>query len=535
MLLPETARGRLTLGGILALAFAVRAFNLTGLFPILVDESIYLRWAEIIQHQGQWFISLLDGKPPLQYWLIAMTRFVSDGDPLFWGRFLSVLAGLGSTVGVFAVARRLQPGALDDRAGLAAAALYACFPWALLYDRLAYTEAWTNLFGVGLALASLLAFESERRAWRGAVIAGLVFGLGLLTKQTVLLFGLTPLAAAWFFARRQKPSWIARLAVIYAIAFVFLLVDRVATPEAPMLSTHDSVLHHTGFFAGVDELKADPLVAARSNFPKLLGYIGTYITWPLALTALASAVWLARSGSFAPWLLLAASLIPATVEAFVLELMFPTRYPFPHFWPWLAVAAAGVVAAWRRLPDRLPAAGARKAVAAVAALLLLGPVVYQAGAMLGSPLTGLHASDAEGFLGDHPHVGYGIREAVDFLKAQAAQGGFVVLTTPNWGPPGDAIFPYLNQRYGIRVYDAWWMQLSEDHPILPPGEAAVLRSQYERLEAGKVDFRRIPRVFYVCDTHYMPPPAVQQRQPGAQRVASFPKLNGHSIDVYRLK
>jgi len=37
------------------------------MFPILVDESIYLRWAEIIDHQGQWFISLLDGKQPLQY------------------------------------------------------------------------------------------------------------------------------------------------------------------------------------------------------------------------------------------------------------------------------------------------------------------------------------------------------------------------------------------------------------------------------------------------------------------------------------
>jgi len=536
VLLPKTSSGRLALGAILLVAFALRAYNLTGMFPVLVDESIYLRWAEIIHHQGQWFVSLLDGKPPLQYWLLALTRFLGgDGAPLFWGRFLAVLAGLGSTVGVFAVARRLQPGGTDDKTGLVAAGLYALFPWALLYDRLAYTEAWTNFFGIALTLAALLAFERDRGSWKGEILAGLVFGLGLFTKQTVILFGLVPLAAAWFFARKHKRNWMLRLAVVYALALLFVGINRVATPEAPMLETHDSVLHHTGFFASPDDLKEDPLVAARSNFPKLVSYIGTYLTWPLALAALASAAWLFRAGSFAPWLLVAASLVPAVVEAFLLELMFPTRYPFPHFWPWLAVAAAGMVAAWRKLPERFPSEGTHKALAAVAAVVLLGPVAFRAGSMLAAPREGLHVSDVEGFLGDHPHVGYGIREAVEFLEAQATQGPFVVLTTPNWGPPGDAIFPYLNEKRGIRVYDAWWMQLSPDHPILPPGEAAVLRSQYERIEAGKVDFRRVPRVFYVADTHYMPPPAVQARQPNAQRVASFPKRNGHAIDVYQLK
>ena len=72
--MPESRTGRRTLLGILVLGFALRAFKLTSLFPILVDESIYLRWAEIIDHQGQWFISLLDGKQPLQPWILALQR-----------------------------------------------------------------------------------------------------------------------------------------------------------------------------------------------------------------------------------------------------------------------------------------------------------------------------------------------------------------------------------------------------------------------------------------------------------------------------
>ncbi|MBI1355210.1 MAG: hypothetical protein GC160_12755 [Acidobacteria bacterium] len=530
-LLPVEAGARWTLFGLLAVALGLRTVNLTGMFPILVDEAIYLRWAEIIQHQGQWFISLLDGKPPLSYWFLALARFVSGADPLLQGRLISALAGTAATFGIFQVGRRIAEPESSERAGLAAAGLYAVFPWALLYDRLAYTEAWVNLFGVAIAWTSLLCFEQIGRNWSREVPPGLALGLGLFTKQTAILFGLVPLAAAYFYGRGGSRSWIVRAAVIYAIAALFLAANFILTPEAPTLATHDAVLHHTGFFANPQELMADPFVAARSNFPKLLSYIGTYVTWPAALAALASAVWLARRRSFAPWLLLAGALVPVTAEAFLLELMFPSRYPFPHFWPWLAVAAVGVTAA----ADELAPAGKKALAWAGLLALVAAPLLWRDARMLGEPEQGLHASDAEGFLGDHAHVGYGIAEAIDFLRNEARSGPYVLLTDPIWGPPADAIFPYLNQRYGIRVFEAWWTQLSPNHSILPQGEAEVLRSHYERVSAGSVDFRQVPRVFYVTDTHYYPREAVLIRQPNAQLVASFPKRNGHSIDVYRLK
>jgi len=524
-LLPEAANQRLILGGILILAALLRTFQLTTLFPILVDEAIYLRWAEIIQHQGQWFISLLDGKPPLSYWFLAVGRFFSDGDPLFQGRLFAVLAGLLSTFGIFQVARRIAPRPEAESAGLLAAGLYAIFSWALLYDRLAYTEAWVNLFGIAIAWTSLVCFEKAGRNWSRELGPGLALGLGLFTKQTAILFGLVPLAAAFYFGRGQSRHWMVRAAAIYAIAAVFLAANFILTPEAPTLETHDAVLHHTGFFADPAELMADPFVAARSNFPKLLSYIGTYVTWPLALAALASAVWLARAGSFAPWLFVAGALVPVVAEAFLLELMFPSRYPFPHFWPWLAVAAAGVATF----------ANKRTAVLAGAVAVLAAPMLWRDARMLTEPEQGLHASDAEGFLGDHAHVGYGIAEAVDYLRQEARSGPFLLLTDPIWGPPADALFPFLNQRDGIRVFEAWWTQLSPTHPILPQGEAEVLRSHYERVSAGNVDFRQIPRVFYVTDTHYYSREAVRVRQPNAQLAATFPKRNGHSIDIYRLK
>jgi hypothetical protein len=97
------------------------------------------------------------------------------------------------------------------------------------------------------------------------------------------------------------------------------------------------------------------------------------------------------------------------------------------------------------------------------------------------------------------------------------------------------MFAYLNERRGIRVYEAWWTQLSGDHLILPPGEAQVLKSHYERVVGGTVDFSNVSRIFYVTDTNFYPRAAIQLRQPGAQLVATFPKTGGQSVDVYRLK
>ena len=157
------APARWALAGILCAAFGLRIYNLESI-PIAGDESGYLRWAEIVVHQKQWFISLLDGKQPLGEWLHALAWLVWTEDPLFGGRVVSVVAGVLSTLGIFAVGRRLA----GDEAALAAGFLYAVFPYALLYDRLAYTESLVNLAGVAVVYTSIACFGDPSEIGRAS-------------------------------------------------------------------------------------------------------------------------------------------------------------------------------------------------------------------------------------------------------------------------------------------------------------------------------------------------------------------------------
>ena len=140
------------------------------------------------------------------------------------------------------------------------------------------------------------------------------------------------------------------------------------------------------------------------------------------------------------------------------------------------------------------------------------------------------------FLGSGPSAGFGIRETVEYLRAEARQGPLTVFTDAIWGSPADAMFVYLNERHGIRVYEAWWTTLGPDYPLLPAAPVEILKSHYERVPAGLLDPAKLERVYYVTETAYNSPAAVQLRAPGARPVASFPKPNGrNSLDVYRLR
>ena len=528
------SREKLVLAAILALGLALRVFRLMENFPIVGDESIYLRWAEIIDHQGQWFISLLDGKQPLPFWLLALQRFAWDGDPLLAARLLSVAAGLLATVGIYAIGKRLG----GESAGLTGALLYAALPWAIMYDRLAFVESLVNLAGVTIVYTAIRCFQREGDAssgWREVAFAGLAVGLGFFTKSTALLFAFFPLLAAFWWRPDPWKVLLRKLALLYAIAAIFPLVSWLGEPDVPTYETTNMVLHQSYFFAKPEDLLANPFAVAVVNVPLFFDYVSSYLTWPAFSAALAALVYLSYKREWVAWLLFSVTLLPLLVQIFILKQMFPTRYPFPHIWPLLLLAGMGIQRLFDDLKQRRQTRRAAQLTAG-ALMLALAPMLVQSVAIVRDPKASLSPHDSGYFLGTYAHAGFGVREAIGFLIAESQRGPFVLLTDPIWSVPADAMFPYLNFKYGIRVYEAWWTQLSGTYAIFPHGSVDLLKSQYERVKAGKLDLTKLERVYYITDTNYYTDPAVKVRQPDAQLVQSFLKPDGqHAINVYRLK
>jgi hypothetical protein len=508
----------ITLTAVLLLALSLRVWRILTLFPILVDESIYLRWAEIIEHQGQWFVSLLDAKQPLSYWLYALLRIVlPDVDPLLSARCVSAVAGTVSCALLFAIGRRMAGAG----AGLAAALFYAVLPYGVFYDHLAYTDALVNCFAMAVTLASLICFAEDPPKKSKAVIAGAILGLGLFTKTSLLPFVLVPLLLAAPAARRDAARTIRALALLFAVAAVPPLLSYFFVPEAPTFAVNDLVLHHTSFFTPFAVLLHDPLINVPRNSALLLDYLARYATAAFAIASLAALLYLAWIRHRLAALVAVASLLPFALQALMLA-YFPSRYAFPHVWPLLLATAVAL--------SRI-ASSARRMILGAAVLCV--PLLLGTRELLSPPHTRLNFIDHAEFLSSGPFSGYGIREAVAYLKKS---GPMVLLTDPIWGTPADAFYPYLNHRHDIRVYDAWWTQLSDREPLLPRGRREVMKSQYERVSAGFVDFDRISRVFYVTDTNYHTPADVLLRAPRAKPVVRFVKPNGiDSIDVYRLR
>ena len=512
-------------------AASVRLLGITSDFPVLTDEAIYMRWAEIIEHQSQWFIALLDGKQPLSYWLYALLRFAGV-DSLLGIRGLSAVAGGLTALLVYAIGKRIAGPA----AGLVGALCWTVFPWSMVYDRLALAEALVNLAGASIVYTTLLAFAGERMHWKRTALAAATVGLAFLLKSTTLLFLLSPILLGLWLAPRPLGALFQRWAVIFAAVPLVYLFLQATIPDAPLPETHNVVLHHTSRITSAAELASDPFVNARKNFPLLSADLIHYFPLPAALLMLGSFLYLAVKRSIAALIVVCISIVPIAVQLLVTP-AFETRFAYPHTWPWMLAIGVAVQECWGLWPH-LSMPRARLLGGAAMVLITSVSMALLSFRILIDPQNEMEPDDAGRQFGSYVHVAWGVPEAIDFLVSEAEKrGGFVLLTDPFWGVPADMAFAYLNERHGIRVHEAWWLQAGNaSSTIVPRGEVEILKSHYERVSRGKMDFRKVPRVYYLTDTFYMPRLAVEARQPGAVLLKSFPKPEGNeSVDVYRLK
>src|SRR4030042_1949217 len=204
--------------GILLLYFILRLINLT-ILPVFADEAIYIRWSQVMRAESTLrFLPLSDGKQPLFMWLI-IPFFKLFSDPLWAGRFVSVLAGFGTLIGVFLLTLQLFE---SRKTASMAAFIYAIVPFTVFFDRMALADSLLSLFGVWIMFLSILLIKFPRLDL--AMITGLILGGALITKSPATFFAiLLPAVIILIPFENLKTAFlkIFRLGLLWLVVYFF--------------------------------------------------------------------------------------------------------------------------------------------------------------------------------------------------------------------------------------------------------------------------------------------------------------------------
>ncbi len=158
---------------------ALWRYQITSSLPLSVDEAYYVAWSKSLDW-GYWT------KPPLIAWAIALARGLFGESP---GAVRAVtLWAFAYTSSVLMLLVYRMGGSV--RAACTAALLFATLPLSAFYGVAATTDALLLACWSSAMLCLWLALEGKRWAWP---LLGLAFGLGLLAKYNMLVFGVSAL------------------------------------------------------------------------------------------------------------------------------------------------------------------------------------------------------------------------------------------------------------------------------------------------------------------------------------------------------
>ena len=309
--------------------------------PIFTDEAIYLRWAQIAKNDAGWrFISLTDGKQPLFIWFtIVAMRLIYD--PLVAGRVVSVMAGLGTMAGLFLLGRE----AFKNRwVGILSAGLYAIFPFALIYDRMALYDSLVGTFtvwGIYLTILFTRSMQLDR-----AFMLGFIAGAAVLNKTNgFFTIYLLPLALILvnFKLKTLRPQLLRFFGlslIVVIMTYAFYSVLRLS-PFFYIINEKNSI-----FFYPIQEWIRNPLAYFPANISAFMDWLFRYVGLPVLILAI-STLTLSKSYLREKAYLMLWFIIPFIGFALDAKTIYP-RYIFPMTLSLLPLAAYALVILYKK-------------------------------------------------------------------------------------------------------------------------------------------------------------------------------------------
>lgn len=477
--------------GIGLIFLVLAAWNLTRL-PIFVDEALYLRWAQIAWKDASWrFISLTDGKQPLYIWfVIPFMKLFSD--PLYAGRFASVVSGLISVYGMGYLGWLLG----NKRVGFFAMILTALSPYLFFYYRFGIMES--TLIASIIWVTNLSVILARTRRLDVALILGMVTGAALLVKSSALFFCLMIPISYLLSINFKKPftrdsfKYLFLVAIVWVLAYVIYNVQRLS-PWMHMIGEKNSF-----FTVEYSDVFEEPM-RLWNNFLDVWRWQIAYTTIPVLLLFLIGVKELFVSDKRKFWLTLIWLFGPMLGTVAVARLFAP-RYIL-YVTPFILLLASYGLAQIKYLKITRTVL--------ILATILPAILIYR---QITDPIHFPYVSVDEGYVNGWS-AGNGVKQIAEWALVRASSH------------PGSRIHIYTEGTFGI----------------LPHGIELYAQGPKNILIEGIYPINDIPPAFVVEKAHENPETYLVLNNTetngtpgGLELIESYPKLRDNPMRLYRV-
>lgn len=464
-------------------AIFLRLYNV-GLWPVFADESIYVRWSQVMRAESTLrFLPLSDGKQPLFMWAtIPFFKVISD--PLVAARTLSAITGIFTTGGIALLSWITLK---NLRITFWAAVIWAVIPYSVFFSRLALVDSMLCMFIVwGLSL-SILSIQKQRLDM--AMISGFFFGFAWLTKSPATIALLLLPSTLIFLQHKNVKTILYSLFLILTsilIAFGMYNILRLG-PEFHQIS-----LRNADYVFTLPEIlkhPQDPLLPHLKDSATFYLYLLTPFGVLLSLWGMLaggkSHIW--TKLFFGLWFLLPIMGLSAVAKAFTARYILFTA-------PFAVILAAHAV-------EHIGQHTKKHLLSILSGTLIIIPSLWIDYLMLTNPpAVPMARIERSGYLEEWT-AGFGLKEVSTHIKNASAKRPVIVGSEGFFGTPFDGLQMYLNGVTNVRVI----------------GVGVWIDSVHDKLKNASVE----NQVFLVVNSsrfHHEKPEEI-----GLKLLASYPK------------
>ena len=436
----------------LLILFVLTRFVNLDKFPIFSDEGIYIHWAKIAWHDATWrFISLTDGRQPLQTWATIPFLKLFPNNALFAGRLFSVVTGFFGLTGIFLLLNYL----FDRKTAYIGSILYVVTPYFLFYDRLALIDSGVNAAFIWILFFSILMVRTLRLDI--AIIFGLIGGLSTLAKSSIRLFLALSVFAPILEVTKHKKT-LLRFFVNFLFLFSIATFLTIAVYNVQRLSPffHFVSEKNNTFIMTLDEFKKNPFSVFFDN----LIHVPIYVFWEMGfvLGVIGILGWLfLYKKDKSLWLYMGTWVIlPYIIISLFTKVLYPRYIIF--FGTLLTIFAAGF---FSRIKNKM-------FLVLIAVIYIISIGYFDYTIVFDYKNIPFPSIDRGQYLEGWP-AGWGMEDIVNFAREKSGEKPVVLLAEGNFGMAGDVLDVFLKKNDKIAIKGYWPLdkiQIEENIPLL---------------------------------------------------------------------